>query len=396
MEEPIQINGDQENPIHFHGKSGEFFSIWIVNILLSIVTLGIYSAWAKVRTNRYFYGNTELSGDRFDYHAKPMQILKGRIVAALVVILWVIATEFLDPAIGGVVVLAFYLALPWLLWANARFDAAMTSYRNVRFSFQGRLIDAYKTLLGRGIIVFALVIGLIVWWVFALQSGSSGAAFNVTVVIGAVIIGFIGQVWIIHGAWQYFINGYQFGENKVSATLKLGKFFQIYLISAVLGIVSLLALAIVGGLLVFSGSIALDSLDFDSLLFSIGSVAVVFAVYFVVLSVTLVVTSYIVSQTRNYVFSQAQLENGETPLHFRSTLSALGYAALIITNLLAQLFSIGLARPWVKVRTARYVAKHTFVLGDVENFITQKQAQGVKSAIGDEVAQAFDVGIGIN
>ncbi|MED5348372.1 MAG: DUF898 family protein, partial [Pseudomonadota bacterium] len=40
----------------FHGEGGEFFRIWIVNLVLSIVTLGIYSAWAKVRTKRYFYG----------------------------------------------------------------------------------------------------------------------------------------------------------------------------------------------------------------------------------------------------------------------------------------------------------------------------------------------------
>ena len=41
--------------VKFHGKAGEFFSIWIVNLLLTIVTRGSYSAWAKVRTNRYFY-----------------------------------------------------------------------------------------------------------------------------------------------------------------------------------------------------------------------------------------------------------------------------------------------------------------------------------------------------
>ncbi|MFB1034562.1 MAG: DUF898 family protein, partial [Sinobacterium sp.] len=36
-------------PVKFLGKTGEFFSIWIVNLLLTIVTLGIYSAWATVR-----------------------------------------------------------------------------------------------------------------------------------------------------------------------------------------------------------------------------------------------------------------------------------------------------------------------------------------------------------
>src|SRR3954471_13313191 len=65
----------------FRGKSGEFFRIWIVNIALTLITLGIYSAWAKVRTRRYFYGNTLVAGHSFDYHASPVRILIGRAIA---------------------------------------------------------------------------------------------------------------------------------------------------------------------------------------------------------------------------------------------------------------------------------------------------------------------------
>ena len=51
--------------IQFTGKAGEYFAIWIVNVALTILTLGIYSAWAKVRTNQYFYGNTFLADSAF-------------------------------------------------------------------------------------------------------------------------------------------------------------------------------------------------------------------------------------------------------------------------------------------------------------------------------------------
>ena len=76
-------------PFQFTGSGGEYFKIWIVNILLSIVTLGIYSAWATVRTKRYFYGNTIFDKASFEYHATPIQILKGRIIALVLVILYV-------------------------------------------------------------------------------------------------------------------------------------------------------------------------------------------------------------------------------------------------------------------------------------------------------------------
>src|SRR5690349_15587002 len=68
-------------PFEFRGRAGEYFGIWIVNLFLTIVTLGIYSAWAKVRKKRYFYGNTWLAGSNFEYHGRPLAILKGRLIA---------------------------------------------------------------------------------------------------------------------------------------------------------------------------------------------------------------------------------------------------------------------------------------------------------------------------
>ncbi len=31
----------------FRGSASEYFGIWIVNVLLTIVTIGIYSAWPR-------------------------------------------------------------------------------------------------------------------------------------------------------------------------------------------------------------------------------------------------------------------------------------------------------------------------------------------------------------
>ena len=55
--------------IEFGGTAKGYFGIWIVNLILSIITLGIYSAWAKVRRQTYFKSHTELFGASFGYHA---------------------------------------------------------------------------------------------------------------------------------------------------------------------------------------------------------------------------------------------------------------------------------------------------------------------------------------
>jgi len=72
VEANIESTPGQTNPVQFkfNGKASEYFSIWIVNVGLTILTLGIYSAWAKVRNNQYFYGNTAVAESSFHYLAR--------------------------------------------------------------------------------------------------------------------------------------------------------------------------------------------------------------------------------------------------------------------------------------------------------------------------------------
>ena len=98
-------------PFQFEGSAGEYFGIWLVNLLLSVITLGIYSAWAKVRRLRFFLGYTTIGGHRFEYHANPMAILKGRLVAVGVLIILNVIS-WLAPILGGLTTLALLLLQP--------------------------------------------------------------------------------------------------------------------------------------------------------------------------------------------------------------------------------------------------------------------------------------------
>ena len=53
----------------FKGKGSDLFFIYIVNILLTIVTLGIYSFWARVNVTKFIYQHIFFKGHSFDYHA---------------------------------------------------------------------------------------------------------------------------------------------------------------------------------------------------------------------------------------------------------------------------------------------------------------------------------------
>ncbi|KJY85748.1 membrane protein [Vibrio neptunius] len=384
------------NPINFKGKGGEFFGIWIVNVLLSIITLGIYSAWAKVRTKRYFYGNTYVDNDNFEYHAVPMQILKGRLVAVAVLVIWAVANAFF-PVVSAVLLLAFYIALPWLLWSNARFDAAMTSYRNVHFSFDSSLKDAYVALMGRGLGAL-LAVAIYVGVVMGVASVSPVGA----TVLGIASFVFMAVVyaWVVAGAHRYFSNGYRYGDWKFSAELETGFFFKTYLKAIGLGIVASIVLLVVMSLTVFSGFdfTAFQSGDLSSFMGASQFVTFIVA-YIAIIILTIGLTAYTTTRLRNYIFDQLQAKSAQESDNrytFKSSLTARGYTWLVISNFLLQVVTLSIARPWVMVRTSRYVADNTVVFGDMSALKATDQDSTVKSAVSDEVAQAFDLGIGIS
>ncbi|MGO4835936.1 YjgN family protein, partial [Rhizobiaceae sp. 2RAB30] len=149
---PAQLKVRREQFV-FSGSTREYFGIWIVNVLLTIVTLGIYSAWAKVRRQRYFYGNTRLAGGTFDYHARPGQILIGRIVVVVMLLLYNGLATFAPLASLAVGVL-FLFAVPWFIMRGLRFNARVTSYRNVRFDFVGGYWGAFLAYLVGGFLMY--------------------------------------------------------------------------------------------------------------------------------------------------------------------------------------------------------------------------------------------------
>jgi len=71
MNIPEQSGSDTGNgksktyPLSFQGNGGTLFGIQIVNLLLIIITLGIYYFWAKARVRIYIWSQADFNGDRF-------------------------------------------------------------------------------------------------------------------------------------------------------------------------------------------------------------------------------------------------------------------------------------------------------------------------------------------
>ena len=133
--------GSQTQRLRFTADGWEYFRIWIVNVALTLLTLGIYSAWAKVRARRYLYGNIWLGDAAFDYTANPVAILRGRILVAIVLVLLSFA-QILS-------IFYYYAALavlaplvPWVVVRARTFQLRNSRYRGIAFDFKGRFWDA--------------------------------------------------------------------------------------------------------------------------------------------------------------------------------------------------------------------------------------------------------------
>src|SRR5437899_4021559 len=131
----------------FHGSAGTLFGIHTVNILLTLVTLGFYRFWGKVKIRRYILSQTGFEGDRFGYHGTGKELLLGFVKALLFVGLPIAAlswagqlTEDTLIQVGARLLTSslVFIFIPIAVVGARRYRLSRTSWRGIRFSFRGK------------------------------------------------------------------------------------------------------------------------------------------------------------------------------------------------------------------------------------------------------------------
>lgn len=383
--------------LEFTGSGSEYFKIWIVNILLTIVTLGIYLPWAKVRNKRYFYGNTLLGSHNFDYHATGKQLFLSYLIAMTIFIL-VSALSNFNPIFAVISAIVFVLVMPWIVWKSLQFSRSMISYRNVRFGFSGSLGGSYATFLAwpiGALIMFALLVAVTIMLgdILALESISMAIVGLLFLFFYPSYFAFINKV-----SGEYVINGSQFGQGQFATKLRFRSLLKIVLKGIGLGILlALIVIVIIGaatyftigaeGLLMVNGQLqAMGQGEQPGLLF----MAVLVGAYLVLGLISIYVASYFKARNQSYIFNETILDKS---IYLQSTVSTNGLFIIIITNILLLLFTLGLAYPWTQVRKHRYLMEHISVdsaLG-LDGFVSKMTRN---SSFGEELGEAFDVDMG--
>ena len=130
-------------PVEFTGSGGEYFRVWIVNVLLSIVTLGIYTPWARRRTAQYFYSHTLVAGSPLEFTAQQRKMVMGFVLLMLITLAYNIAANTGQDAAVGVLLLTGAVLSP-LIWGSAmRFRLGATRWRGLRLQFTAHWKEVY-------------------------------------------------------------------------------------------------------------------------------------------------------------------------------------------------------------------------------------------------------------
>lgn len=334
----------------FRGEGAEYFRIWIVNLALTIVTVGIYSAWAKVRKLRYFHGSTVLDGSAFGYHAQPLQILKGRAIAVLFVAAYFVASQ-VSPVGAAIAGVALWLATPWLLVKSRVFAMRVTSWRGLRFDFHPNYEGAYKIYVGLGLL--------------------SGVTLGLAI------------PYFIRERYRFVANNTIFCGEHFRAEPRVGRFYKTAFVAVGMVIGVFAAFAMAGGaLLVATGG---DGEATNG----IASAMVGVAFYVLLLPI---VGGYVLARNLNEVYSTTTLG----PHALRSTLSARRLIWIYFTNLLAIVCTLGLYTPWAQIRLAKYRVATVQVLaaGSLDDFVAGATPV-TPGAAGEEAGDLFDVDFGL-
>jgi uncharacterized membrane protein YjgN (DUF898 family) len=421
----------------FSGEAGEYFGIWFVNNLLMVLTLGIYSPWAKVRNLQYFYGNTHLASGSFQFTANPVTILRSRIIAVLLLVLYMVS-DGLGSTLANIVLMtfvaAYFIFAPMLTVYIMSFRLRYSAWRGMAFKFNKDFKGAYRVYLAPLSLIMLFfasfylplnskkaeeLLGLDPYIVTseagteapviepepldedlqldeslqpldeglpyeesASESGESTAVqeedayLNPYLFIPAgilLLLNFLLFPYFEFISNRFLVRNSRFGSAKWRYTATAGQYYAFYAKFLLIT----LGFALAGAAIIMG--------DFGEDATAIMAVPLAL-LYFPAAS------AYTKSRRYNLVFNNIEIQGGYT---LQAEIPFDRFFLLVITNSIVVILTLGLMTPWAKIRTAALMLEYTALKtpGSMDKFIAEQQNDS--PALAEEIGDAFDLELGM-
>jgi uncharacterized membrane protein YjgN (DUF898 family) len=348
----------------FTGTGAEYFRIWVVHALLTVLSCGVYSAWTKVRKARWFAQHTQLLGDPFDYHGQPRRILLGRVIALVLLVAYSCSIKWSSTAglaaVGLLVVLG-----PALYGAAQRFRLTNTSWRGLRFGFE---VSPQA--------VYAVGIPLVlVWTSGTVWVGITGSARGVLAVSALSAL-----AWpAVHASLKSMQHERtRYGAQRFAFQPAFGAFYALYARTVGIGLALMFAIMFLGGMILSTLSRA--NAFSGGIIFGVTMVGLIY----------IVAGSYFLARLQRLVWSHTRF--GE--LRFGSTIQAPMLLGVVARNLLLVVVTAGLYWPFAAVAIARYRVQSITVESDGPPPEITAHMRGSGTAVGDAAFDFFGIDLG--
>ncbi len=367
--------------VSYHGKAGQVFRLHLMNLLMNIITLGIYSFWGKTRIRRYMTSHIAILDDRFEYTGTGKELFLGWL-KAMVIFLPLLVCMYM-PLVKIPAILVFMAILSVAIYLAMRYRLSRTKWRGIRFSLAGSIKEYFVLSLKRTLInVFTLG--------FKIPKSD-------------ILL------------WSYIANHMSYGDLRFSYRGDYSKLRKIHLIT-----MSIFVVAFVGGI----GSIAVTGFAYEKSKQVQNSVPPVspdstapyeenqasnpdvikpknpeidgamvggILLFYVGLGIGIVSRLWYHAALWQEKFRGLYLGN----VRFKADITGGGLAKLFIVNIIIIIGTLGLGKPIAAHRTLRYYATNMRLGGDLKELIARQELLRQKSGMGDALAAdvGFDIGL---
>lgn len=154
------------NRISFDGSGGALLWLALKSVVLSVLSFGLYSFWAKVSIRKYLWSGVRVGRDSFSYHGTGGELLWGAVIYLGIALAAIVTLGVLQKVFGisevmlmPMLYLGSALAFPYAGYLSQSFLLHRTEFRGVRF---GMVNDAknYAVLYFSQLFLTVITLGL--------------------------------------------------------------------------------------------------------------------------------------------------------------------------------------------------------------------------------------------
>ncbi|MBA2920940.1 DUF898 family protein [Sphingomonas sp. MAH-20] len=341
-----------DSAFRFTGNWREFAPIALTNLLLTIVTLGIYRFWARARERRYLWSRTEFIDDTLEWTGTGREMFIGFVIVMAVLLPAILFVQFGFQAmiLRGLVAPAFLLMLGLYLGFFAL--VGLARYRALRY----RLSRTYwHGIRGGG------------------EPGGWGFAFSYLwkTLVGAFVIGLL-VPWAWTSLWNERWNRMSFGPHPFEASANTEGLMGRWML--------VLATPILAGLVVVATASQGGSNPETVALMGLATIFAIYAVW------AIVGLGFFAAYARKAIGS---LEMGG--LQFAFTARSMDWLKLFLGHVGIVLATLGIGFVFISYRNWAFFIRHLEASGEV-SLDTLTQSTSPVGADAEGLASAFDIG----